>query len=66
MQEETIEIEGMSCGHCVQAVEQALRLLAGVTVQRVEVGRATVAYNPQTVSRAQIAAAIEEAGFEVV
>jgi Copper chaperone len=66
MQEETIEIEGMSCNHCVQAVETALRSLAGVEVRRVEVGRATVAYDPTTVNRAQITAAVEDAGFHVV
>ncbi|QUW01488.1 heavy-metal-associated domain-containing protein [Chloracidobacterium sp. MS 40/45] len=66
MHEETIEIEGMSCGHCIQAVETALRSLAGVEVRRVEIGRAVVAYDPATVSRAQIAAAVEDAGFQVV
>lgn len=63
MQEETIRIAGMSCEHCVRAVESALRALAGVEVRAVEVGRAVVAYSPETTNRAQIVAAIEEAGF---
>ncbi len=66
MHEETIEIEGMSCSHCIQAVETALRSLAGVEVRRVEIGRASVAYDPATVNRAQMAAALEDAGFQVV
>ncbi|MCS7080020.1 MAG: cation transporter [Chloracidobacterium sp.] len=66
MREETFEIEGMHCGHCVRAVETALRALVGVEVRRVEIGRASVAYAPETVSRARIVAAIEEAGFQVV
>ncbi|QUV83431.1 heavy-metal-associated domain-containing protein [Chloracidobacterium sp. D] len=66
MHEETIEIEGMSCSHCIQAVETALRSLAGVEVRRVEIGRAAVAYDPATVNRAQIVAAVEDAGFQVV
>ncbi|MFQ3581236.1 MAG: cation transporter [Chloracidobacterium sp.] len=66
MREEVIEIKGMSCGHCVRAVEAALRALPDVEVRQVEVGRATVAYAPDTVPRARLAAAIEEAGFEPV
>ncbi len=65
MQEDIIEIEGMSCEQCVRAVEAALRSLAGVEMRRVEVGRAVVAYAPETASRARIVAAIEEAGFQV-
>jgi Copper chaperone len=56
----------MSCNHCVQAVDTALRSLAGVEVRRVAVGRATVAYDPTTVNRAQITAAVDDAGFHVV
>ncbi|MGQ9897909.1 MAG: heavy-metal-associated domain-containing protein [Acidobacteriota bacterium] len=65
MQEATLEIEGMSCSHCVQAVEQALRSLPGVEVRWVEVGRAAVAYDPETVRPSQIVAAVEEVGFQV-
>ncbi|OYT72053.1 MAG: copper resistance protein CopZ [Chloracidobacterium sp. CP2_5A] len=63
MREDIIEIEGMSCERCVRAVEAALRSLAGVETRRVEIGRAVVAYSPDTVSRAKVVEAIEEAGF---
>ena len=40
----TLEIEGMTCGHCVKAVSAALRQIPGVTNVRVDLehGRAEV------------------------
>lgn len=35
-----LRIQGMSCGHCVAAVERALRATAGVSGVSVQVGRA--------------------------
>ncbi len=61
---ETVQIAGMSCGHCVRAVKAELGSVAGVTVESVEVGRATVRFDPDTVGREQIEAAIREAGFK--
>ncbi|SHK84375.1 cation transporter [Rhodothermus profundi] len=63
--QETLQIEGMSCQHCVHAVTNALKQLPGVEVQSVEIGRATVAYDPEQVSRDQIKAAIEAEGYTV-
>lgn len=40
--ETTIRISGMSCGHCVRAVEQAIRRLSGVREVRVTIGEAVV------------------------
>lgn len=56
-------IEGMSCGHCVAAVEKALAALPGVDASRVAVGSAQVEYDPARVSAEQMAAAIRGAGF---
>jgi copper chaperone CopZ len=58
-----LEIEGMSCGHCVSAVAQALRDLPGVTVENVRIGSAEVAYQPDAVSPDQIVLAVEDAGY---
>lgn len=58
-----LTIEGMSCGHCVKAVEGALRALPGVTSVEVEVGRARVEGD---VELAALVAAIEDEDFEVV
>lgn len=61
----TLEIEGMSCGHCLNAVNRSLSALTGVVVQSVQLGRATVAFDPDTIEAPRIAEAVEEAGFRV-
>lgn len=65
MERTTMHISGMSCGHCVGAVTQALTGLDGVEVEQVTVGSATVAYDPARTSPAQLAAVVEDAGYEV-
>lgn len=63
MEQTTIAIQGMSCGHCVAAVKGALGQLDGVEVQEVKVGSAKVAYDPQAVTPERIAQAIEDEGY---
>ena len=58
-----LEIEGMSCGHCVAAVSEALGELDGVNVEAVRIGSAEVDYSPEVVSPEQIVLAIEDAGY---
>ena len=58
-----LEIEGMSCGHCVAAVSEALRELPGVTVEAVGIGSAAVSYEPDRVSLDDILLAVEDAGY---
>jgi copper chaperone len=58
-----LEIEGMSCGHCVAAVTHALRALPGVEVTNVSVGAAQVAYEADKVSPEDIVLAVEDAGY---
>lgn len=60
-----LEITGMSCGHCVNAVKNALKELEGVQVRKVEIGSAAVDYDPARSSPAAIEGAIEEAGYQV-
>lgn len=64
MQELTIAIGGMSCGHCVQQVEQGLRRLEGVEVRSVEVGEARVAYDPEAMSATEIEEAVRRLGYQ--
>ena len=59
----SLQIVGMSCGHCVAAVKEALVALPGVQVERVEVGRATVQFDRDTVKPGEIANAIQDAGY---
>ena len=65
MEHATFEITGMSCGHCVKAVDKALVTLDGVTVEQVAIGRAVVAFDPARTNPQQIADAIEDAGYQV-
>lgn len=65
MQHATFEISGMSCGHCVKAVDKALTALEGVTVEQVVVGQAAVAFDPARVEARHIADAIADAGYQV-
>ena len=62
---ETIKIDGMSCGHCVAAVRQAVTEIEGVAVSAVEIGSATIEYDPSAVEKHAIVAAIAEEGFVV-
>lgn len=61
----TMKIDGMTCGHCVSQVTKALKGLEGVEVEQVNVGAATVAYNPDSVSEERIAQAVEDQGYAV-
>lgn len=63
--EQKFKIEGMSCGHCVMAVEKSLNQL-NLIKKKVKIGSAKVKYNPETVSELEIKNKIEEAGYKVV
>ncbi|MEO8000123.1 MAG: cation transporter [Gemmatimonadaceae bacterium] len=64
MQKVTFQINGMSCGHCVTAVKQALTDLPGVKVENVAIGQAVVSYEPDKTNTNDITAAIADAGYE--
>ena len=61
----TLTISGMSCGHCLNAVNRALSSLEGVQVLGVQMGRAELAYDAGVIDPARVAAAVEAAGYEV-
>lgn len=62
---EVITIDGMSCGHCVHAVRQALANTDGVTVESVEIGSAVVSYDPALVDHGLLVQVIEDEGYRV-
>lgn len=64
MQEITLHIEGMSCGHCLNAVNQALAGHPGVRVDSVQMGRATIGYDPTMTDPSRIVATVRDAGYE--
>ena len=61
-----IKIQGMTCDHCVMSVRKELEKVPHLQVKDVAIGTATVVYDETDVSSAQIAAAIEEAGYNAV
>lgn len=65
MERLSLTIEGMSCQHCVRAVDRALRELAGVQAEKVAVGSAVVTYDPAVVEPTQITEALSAEGYEV-
>ena len=65
MLEKTFIIEGMSCQHCVKAVEIELEELK-VDSYKVEIGSASIKYDEQNISEEKIINSISEAGFLVV
>ncbi|HSN05470.1 MAG TPA: cation transporter [Nitrospira sp.] len=65
MNQVTLQIEGMSCGHCVGQVRNALARLDGVQVRQVKVGEADLSYDPETLTLTEIVEAVKRAGYEV-
>lgn len=63
MKRTTLHIEGMSCGHCINAVNQALGAVPGVEIDSVRIGQAEVRYDERSVTPEQIEAAITDAGY---
>ncbi|GGJ71255.1 copper chaperone [Anoxybacillus voinovskiensis] len=63
----TLQVQGMTCGHCKAAVTNALQALDGVS--RVEVhlqeGTVDVEYDETKVSVEKMKEAIEEQGYDV-
>jgi copper chaperone len=63
----TYKVSGMTCGHCVSAVTMELSLLPSVTAVDVDLESGQVAVTSDAeLSEAQVASAIDEAGYELV
>ncbi|PYF02629.1 copper chaperone CopZ [Ureibacillus chungkukjangi] len=67
MKNVTINVQGMSCGHCVKAVEGSVGKLEGVNKVIVNLNEAKVdiQYNESQVSLDKIKETIEDQGYEV-
>lgn len=64
MQNITLAISGMSCSHCLNAVNRALAGVSGIEVLSVQIGRAELrAEDSAAADRAK--AAIAAAGYKV-
>jgi copper chaperone CopZ len=64
MKHYTLHIDGMSCGHCLNAVNQALHAVPGAEVGTVRIGRAEVSV-PDDRDPDALVTAVEEAGYGV-
>ncbi|HLQ71892.1 MAG TPA: copper chaperone CopZ [Bacillota bacterium] len=67
MEKQTLDVKGMSCGHCKSAVEGALKDLNGVTDVHVDLdsGKVDVTYDASSVTVEAMEEAVEEQGYDV-
>jgi len=65
MAETKMEIEGMSCQHCVMAVKKALGGVPGILESDIQIGSAAVKYDETKIKKEDIQAKIEKAGYKV-
>lgn len=64
----TLDVKGMTCGHCESSVKGALKGLNGVTNVEVNLstGKADVTYDNEQVTVKNMRDAVEEQGYDVV
>lgn len=63
MERVTLTIEGMTCDHCVRAVKGAIEKMPSAEVEKVEIGSATVRYDPARVDEEALTDAIADEGY---
>lgn len=66
--EMTLQVNGMTCGHCEKAVKGALGELEGIQGVEVDLssGKVDVVYDDSLVTKNEMKEAIEEQGYDVV
>jgi copper ion binding protein len=63
----TVTVRGMTCGHCQRAIEQEVGSVEGIRDVAVDLAAGTVTVSvDRPVDRAEIAAAVDEAGYTLV
>jgi copper chaperone len=67
MEKVTLNVEGMSCGHCVKAVEGSVGGLKGVSSVKVDLEnkKVDVEYNSAEVTLDAIKETIDDQGYDV-
>ncbi|WP_249871664.1 copper chaperone CopZ [Oceanobacillus saliphilus] len=67
MKTETLDVKGMTCGHCKMSVEGALNGLEGVTAVEVDLnsGQVEVSYDEAKVSLENMKEAVEDQGYDI-
>jgi copper chaperone len=68
MEKVSLKVQGMSCGHCVKAVEGSVGALSGVNSVKVDLKASTVdvEYNQQDVTIEKIKETIDDQGYDVI
>ncbi|MEK4029865.1 MULTISPECIES: copper chaperone CopZ [Bacillaceae] len=67
MQQVTLNVKGMSCGHCVNSIEGNVGQLKGVESVNVHLneGKVDIAFDANEVSLKEITEVIEDQGYDV-
>ncbi|HDR7354002.1 copper chaperone CopZ [Bacillus wiedmannii] len=67
MEQLTLQVEGMSCGHCVNSIESSVNELNGVEQVKVQLAEGTVevTIDSSVVTLKDIVAVIEDQGYDV-
>lgn len=68
METVTLKVEGMSCNHCVNAIESNVGKLQGVSNVKVSLdnGSVEVSFDSSKVSKEAMIDVIEDQGYDVV
>lgn len=65
--ETTITVQGMTCGHCVAAVREALAALDGVVGVDLDLGSGrTIVTSTGALDHALVVAAVADAGYQIL
>ncbi len=65
MKAQEFKIEGMTCHHCIMAVERELNKI-GVDSYTVTIGSAKIKYDEKKINTNDVGNAVKEAGYQVV
>ena len=68
MKQVTLNVQGMSCGSCVNKVEENVGKLNGVESVKVQLsdGKVDIAFNEGAIELGEIKGAIKDTGYEVI
>ncbi|MEK3785092.1 MULTISPECIES: copper ion binding protein [Paenibacillus] len=66
MSQVTLNVEGMSCNHCVQAVERAVKEAGAEAKVNLEAKTVLVDFDESKISIGEIKHAIEDQGYDIV
>ena len=65
MKVQELNIQGMTCGHCVMSVRKGLSAVPGLAIESLEIGKAVVRYDETKATIDDIKKAVEETGYSV-